>query len=262
MGPLTQWHIVTKKKEQAHALIQEVMQYSNSVRDVIWVFEMGGWRPDKELWDAVQKASWDDVVLEADFKKSIQNDYRTFFKSEETYKRLNIPWKRGLIFLGPPGNGKTISLKAIMHEMDVPTLYVRTLTSFMGDEFSVRQIFERARQEAPCILILEDLDSIITDRSRSFFLNEVDGINANDGILMIGTTNHFDCLDPGLANRPSRFDRKYNFPNPSKEQRRDYALFWQGKLKDNKDIEFPDDLVDEFADKTDKFSFAYMKEAL
>lgn len=55
----------------------------------------------------------------------------------------------------------------------------------MGDEFSIREIFERARQEAPCILILEDLDSIVTDPNRSFFLNEVDGINENDGILMV-----------------------------------------------------------------------------
>lgn len=52
------------------------------------------------------------------------------------------------------------------------------------------------------------------------------------------------------------------FPNPTKEQRQDYARYWQTKLKDNKEIEFPDDLVDEFADKTDDFSFAYMKEAL
>ncbi len=90
---------------------------------------MGGWRPDRELWEAVQKASWDDVVLDPEFKKSVQNDYRTFFKSEGTYKKLNVPWKRGLIFLGPPGNGKTISLKAIMNEVKLPTLYVKTFTS-------------------------------------------------------------------------------------------------------------------------------------
>jgi SpoVK/Ycf46/Vps4 family AAA+-type ATPase len=126
---MSQWHIVTKKKSDADALVQEVLQFGNSVRDVIWVFEMGHWRPDRDLWEAVQKASWDDVVLDPEFKKSVQNDYRTFFKSEGTYKRLNVPWKRGLIFLGPPGNGKTISLKAIMNEVKLPTLYVKTFTS-------------------------------------------------------------------------------------------------------------------------------------
>lgn len=55
----------------------------------------------------------------------------------------------------------------------------------MGDEFSIKMIFARARQEAPCILVFEDLDSIITDDNRSFFLNEVDGLGDNDGILMV-----------------------------------------------------------------------------
>lgn len=61
---------------------------------------------------------------------------------------------------------------------------------------------------APCLLIFEDLDSMIDDDNRSYFLNEVDGMDTNDGLLMIATTNHFDKLDPGLSNRPSRFDRK------------------------------------------------------
>lgn len=89
----------------------------------------------------------------------------------------------------------------------------------------IQQIFNRARLEAPCVLILEDLDSLVQDGNRSFFLNEVDGLEDNDGILLvrythpfekdclnnvsqIGTTNHFERLDPALSSRPSRFDRK------------------------------------------------------
>lgn len=70
------------------------------------------------------------------------------------------------------------------------------------------EVFGKARLLAPCVLILEDLDSLINDRNRSFFLNQLDGIRGNDGLLLIATTNHFDRLDPGLADRPSRFDRK------------------------------------------------------
>jgi SpoVK/Ycf46/Vps4 family AAA+-type ATPase len=154
----------------------------------------------------------------------------------------------------------------------------------MGDEFSIREIFQRAREEAPCILVLEDLDSIITDPNRSFFLNEVDGINENDGILMVsasptGLTGDRDdqplrpprpgSVEPPVPLRPQvvrtsvgELADPSTFPNPTKEQRQDYARYWQNKLKDNKEIEFPDDLVGEFADKTDDFSFAYMKEAL
>lgn len=78
----------------------------------------------------------------------------------------------------------------------------------MGEEGSMLAVFSKARQTAPCVLILEDLDSLINDQNRSFFLNEMDGLQGNDGLLVIGTTNHFDRLDPGLSTRPSRFDRK------------------------------------------------------
>ncbi|ELU45507.1 AAA domain-containing protein [Rhizoctonia solani AG-1 IA] len=113
-----------------------------------------------------------------------------------------------------------------------------------------------ARREAPCLLILEDLDALINDENRSFFLNEIDGLENNDGLYILGTTNHFERLDPGLSDRPSRFDRKYTF-----DERVQYAQYWQRKLKDNKDVSFPDSLVEKVADLTSGFSFAYLKEA-
>ncbi len=82
------------------------------------------------------------------------------------------------------------------------------ISGYMGEEGSMAAVFDKARQLAPCVLILEDLDSLINDGNRSFFLNQIDGLQGNDGLLVIGTTNHFDRLDPGLSSRPSRFDRK------------------------------------------------------
>ncbi len=70
------------------------------------------------------------------------------------------------------------------------------------------EVFNKARQLSPCVLVLEDLDSLVDDVNRSFFLNQLDGLEKNDGLLVIGTTNHFDRLDPGISTRPSRFDRK------------------------------------------------------
>lgn len=131
----------------------------------------------------------------------------------------------------------------------------------MGPEYSIKEIFGRAREFAPCYLVFEDLDSIVTDSVRSYFLNEVDGLSSNDGIFMVGSTNHLDRLDPGIAKRPSRFDRKYLFPDPDRKERVMYAHFWQGKLKSNKEIAFPDELCEKMADITDGFSFAYMQEA-
>lgn len=81
-------------------------------------------------------------------------------------------------------------------------------SGYMGEEGSMAAVFSKARQLSPCVIILEDLDSLINNSNRSFFLNQLDGLEGNDGLLVIGTTNHFDQLDPGLSTRPSRFDRK------------------------------------------------------
>ena len=190
----------------------------------------------------------------------------------------------------PPGNGKTISIKATIHTLytlspPIPTLYVKSLASFGGPEYSISQIFDKARSYAPCYLVFEDLDSLVTDDVRSFFLNAVDGVSENEGILMVGSTNHLEKLDDGIRKRPSRFDRKYLFGLPEEKERRRYVGFWQGKLKadeggklnadvdeelkDDRDdgagegdgIEFPDILIDKIAGIMDGFSFAYMQEA-
>lgn len=87
-------------------------------------------------------------------------------------------------------------------------LYVKSFQHYAGDEVAMAAVFDKARQLSPCVIVLEDLDALINDRNRSFFLNQLDGLQGNDGLLVIGTTNHFERLDPGLSTRPSRFDRK------------------------------------------------------
>lgn len=101
----------------------------------------------------------------------------------------------------------------------------------------------------------------MTDQVRSYFLNEVDGLVTNDGVLMVGSTNHLDRLDPSISKRPSRFDRKFLFPKPNLAERTQYCNFWRGKLADNEDFVWPDGLSEEIAAITDDFSFAYLQEA-
>jgi transitional endoplasmic reticulum ATPase len=113
---------------------------------------------------------------------------------------------------------------------------------------------------APCLLIFEDLDSLVEDETRSYFLNEVDGLESNDGILMIGSTNHLDQLDPAISKRPSRFDRKYHFKVPNEEERTAYCQYWRKKLDDSDMVEFPEALCPIIAKMTEAFSFAYLKE--
>lgn len=268
IGDYTQYmsYLLGSSKESAEALLKVAGQYHNELHDEVLVFDGGRWQKSRELWQSVQGSLWENVILDPAMKKAIIGVVDTFFNSREKYQKLKVPWKRGIIYYGPPGNGKTISIKAMMHTLydlpdPIPTLYVRSLASYSGPEASISTIFTKARQMAPCFLVFEDLDSIITDNVRSYFLNEVDGLKGNDGILMVGSTNHLDRLDPGIAKRPSRFDRKYLFPNPNLEERMQYCEFWRHKLADNKSIEFPAKLNREIASITDNFSFAYMQEA-
>lgn len=143
----------------------------------------------------------------------------------------------------------------------IESLYVKTFNSYAGPEFGIRQVFLQARQMAPCLLVFEDIDSLVLPNVRSYFLNEVDGLESNHGILMIASTNHLERLDPGIAKRPSRFDRKYLFDVPNREERIQYADYWRHKLRNNKKIDFPKEMSGRVADITGDFSFAYMKEA-
>ena len=144
---------------------------------------------------------------------------------------------------------------------NVETLYVKTFSSYAGPEYGIRQIFLMARKMAPCLLVFEDIDSLVSPMVRSYFLNEVDGLESNHGILMIGSTNHLEQLDPGIAKRPSRFDRKYFFDVPTQEERTQYCEYWRHKLRHNKKVEFPPAMSARVAEITEDFSFAYMKEA-
>lgn len=269
-------------------LILEACSWARGDQDkFIYVYD-GYWTASRQLWDQIQDSNWEDVILDPAQKTALQSVSNTFFDSKDIYKskslvlggssistssgwrnstddptEYGVPWKRGLIFYGPPGNGKTISIKALMHELyyrekPIPTLYVK----YAPSTYDIRNVFSLARQYSPCLLIMEDIETIVTSKTRSYFFNEVDGLENNDGILMVASTNYLERLDPGLANRPSRFDRKYLFPLPDLEERTLYAQYWHRKLaKSAPKIDFPDSLCRPIAKITQEFSFAYMQEA-
>ncbi|KAL8759973.1 MAG: hypothetical protein Q9184_003456 [Pyrenodesmia sp. 2 TL-2023] len=269
-------YLLSSSDQANDNLLLAAGSFWNQLHDQILVFDGGYWQKSHKLWESVQESTWDDVILDSGMKNSIMGEVNKFFGSEERYKKLKVPWKRGIIYYGPPGNGKTISIKATMNTLfhhsptAIPTLYVRSLASYNGPEYAISSIFAQARKQSPCLLVFEDLDSLVTDAVRSYFLNEVDGLESNDGILMIGSTNHLERLDKGIRNRPSRFDRKYLFPVPGLEERIAYCRFWRRKLgfedendrvKREGEVEFPMVLCKAIAGITGGFSFAYIQEA-
>ncbi|KAK0986009.1 hypothetical protein LTS01_010098 [Friedmanniomyces endolithicus] len=222
-------------------LIQTVGDWLLSDQEVVWVFD-GYWQRSKQLYFEVMKATWEKVILDEAVKKDLTSVTNKFFSSKQVYEDLGVPWKRGLLFHGPPGNGKTISIKALMHTLldrkdPIPTLYVR----HAPNTYSIQAVFNRARALSPCMLIL-------------------DGLENNDGIFVVASTNFLDRLDPGLSKRPSRFDRKYLFPLPNEHERTLYCEYWRHKLSHNAAIVFPAKLCPAMSRITPGFSFAFLQE--
>src|SRR5205085_9507547 len=115
-----------------------------------------------QLFDSIKSSTFDNLVLPTSLKQQMQNDFQQFFNSRELYERYRIPWKRGALFIGPPGNGKTHSLKALINQLGKPCIYVRTFKSeYENEQENMSEVFNRARMTTPCIVVFEDLDSMI-----------------------------------------------------------------------------------------------------
>ncbi|KAG8422979.1 hypothetical protein J3459_009898 [Metarhizium acridum] len=248
------------------ALILAAGAWTKTLHQEIYVFDDASWSKSAEMFKSVQGFSWDDVVQAPSLKANLMKDVLSFFDNRELYASMRVPWKRGVILHGVPGNGKTLSIKALVNSLaarqpPIPSLIVKSFDSICnGSKYAMRSMFSHARAMAPCLLIFEDLDSLVEDKTRSYFLNEVDGLQSNEGILMVGSTNHLDNLDASITKRPSRFDRKFHFKLPEEPERVAYCRQWAGKYVDKAAVDFPDELCHVIAKLTEGFSFAYLKE--
>ncbi len=257
--PSRHYWIVGETKRLAEEFFAAVCEWSSEVRGEVLVFHEGAWAKDKELFEAIRIATFDNLVLQSSLKEDIQNDFARFFRGRDVYERYGIPWKRGVLFIGPPGNGKTHTVKALINQLGLPCLYVKAFKSeYESDAYNINLVFDRARKSAPCLLVLEDLDSMIDSDSRAFFLNELDGFEKNTGIGVLATTNHPDQLDPSIRDRPSRFDRKFIFDLPGSAERTMYVASWIKELEPQ--LQISETVALEIVAETEGFSFAYMKE--
>ena len=251
--------IIADDRKTAEDFLRAVCDWSTEVRGEILVFDGGYWSKDQELFETIKSASFDNLILPPELKREIQDDFANFFASPEMYERHHIPWKRGILLIGPPGNGKTHTVKALINQTKQPCLYVKSFKSCWGtDHDRIRGVFERARKTTPSIIVLEDLDSLIDDENRAFFLNELDGFAANTGVVVLATTNHPERLDPAILDRPSRFDRKYYFNLPAPPERLAYLGSWNLSLEPK--LRLSELSLPKVVEATDGFSFAYLKE--
>jgi len=249
-----QW-IVADTRKLADDFVNAVCVWSCEVRGEILVFQEGVFQKDRELFQAIKAATFDNLVLSDPLKSQLQNDFAQFFRSRETYERYGIPWRRGSLFIGPPGNGKTYTVKALINQLAQPCIYVRNFG--YDDQEGMQQLFTRARMQ-PSVVVFEDLDSMITNKNRAFFLNELDGFRVNTGVAVLATTNHPEKLDKAILERPSRFDRKYYFNLPSEAERSAYVQKWNRELQPQ--LRFSCETASAVVQQTEEFSFAYLKE--
>lgn len=252
--------LLADSEEVARNFLDVVCRWNMEIRGEVLVFDNGHWYKDEHLYQDIKDATFDNLILRGNLKQDIRDDLTQFFAARDTYEEYGIPWKRGILFVGPPGNGKTHTVKALINSMAQPCLYVKSLKLPGGapDDMSIRQVFERARRTAPCILVLEDLDALLNSQNRSFFLNELDGFAANIGIVTLATTNHPERLDPAILDRPSRFDRKYPFDLPEVAERKAYIAMWNASLKAA--LQLSEEGIGKLSELTEGFSFAYLKE--
>lgn len=251
--------VVADTMAVARSFAQAVCAFGNDPGRTVLRFTAGCWSRSAELFDAVQAASFDDLFLAGDLKQQILSDFSSFIGARAEYERYGVPFKRGVLFVGPPGNGKTHCLRALMKFLAIPCLYVQSFKSRYGEEDSnIEAVFRRAHEITPCCLVFEDLDAMIHDGNRSVFLNQLDGLGSASGLLTLATTNHADRLDPAIVERPSRFDRKYHFDLPAPSERTAYLSHWNQRVAEEMRVD--DDTLARLVEGTEGFSFAYMKE--
>ncbi len=251
--------VIADDQDVASAFTRLVSEWTNEPRHAVLTFRGGCWEHDREMYAAIQAASFDDLVLAGELASKIREDFSAFLGAKDVYARYGVPWKRGVLFVGPPGNGKTHCLRAVIHMLGVSCLYVQSLKSrYETDDANIARVFDRAREVTPCCLVFEDLDSMITAENRSFFLNQLDGFANASGMLALATTNHPEKLDPAIVDRPSRFDRKYHFGLPAAAERARYIAQWRERL--DPAMRISDEQIQRLVAETDEFSFAYLKE--
>jgi DNA polymerase III delta prime subunit len=251
--------IVAESRKLAETFFAEVCEWSSEVHGEILIFQDGYWQKNEELYEAIKTATFDTVILPDSLKQQVKNDFEQFFRSRKVYEQYGIPWKRGAMFIGPPGNGKTHTVKALINQLGHPCLYVKGFKSeYATEQENLGAVFARARMTTPCLMVLEDIDAMIDDENRSFFLNELDGFESNTGLVVLATTNHPGRLDPAILNRPSRFDRKYYFNLPTAAERFAYVAAWIKQLQP--ELRLSERAAGAVVQQTENFSFAYMKE--
>lgn len=170
----------------------------------------------------VKGRTFDDMILSDSKKQLLDDNIFAILSNSERLIERGVETNRGIMLAGPPGVGKSMTIDAIISDASCTVMYA----NFLMLRSNMEGIFETARRYAPTILILEDIDALGITGQRgvsgsgaglSTLLNCMDGINSNNGVITVATSNHPEQMDWALIARPGRFDVRIDYPYPNRE---------------------------------------------
>ncbi|GAB6101507.1 CDC48 family AAA ATPase [Thermococcus atlanticus] len=218
----------------------------------------------REVLLEVPNVHWEDIGGLEDVKEQLREAVEWPLKYPEAFLGLGINPPKGILLFGPPGTGKTLLAKAVATESEANFIGIRgpeVLSKWVGEsEKNIREIFRKARQAAPTVVFIDEIDAIaprrgsdvnrVTDRLINQLLTEMDGIEENSGVVVIAATNRPDILDPALL-RPGRFDRLILVPAPDEKARLEIFRVHTRKMPLAEDVK-----LEELARKTEGYTGA------
>jgi transitional endoplasmic reticulum ATPase len=182
----------------------------------------------REVFTEIPEVGFAEIGGHADIKRILSETVRDPLYHPAVYAKANTRPARGILLTGVPGTGKTLLARAIAKEAEVNFIAIsgpELLSKYIGEsERGIREVFKKARQAAPCILFFDEVESLVpkrgnamgdqvTERVVTQFLTELDGIEELKGVMVLGSTNRPDLIDPAIL-RPGRFDFVLELPSP------------------------------------------------
>ena len=226
----------------------------------------------REVMVEAPRVRWEDVGGLDAAQNRLKEGVELPLKDPDAFRRLGIRPAKGFLLYGPPGTGKTLLAKAVAREAEANFIATKSsdlLSKWYGEsEQQITRLFQRARQVAPCVIFIDELDSLVpargsgagepqvTERVVNTILAEMDGLEELQSVVVIGATNRPNLIDPALL-RPGRFDELVYVGVPNAEGRRRILMIQTQKMPLASDVD-----LDEVARKTDRFTGADLEDVV
>ncbi len=231
--------IVVCKKNDIKA-VMEFLTYQDNGGGKKYIYNQSG----EDFNINIKEDPWSNIVLHPETLAAVKTDFERFLNAKKWYHDRGFSWKRGYLLYGLPGNGKSSTVRAMLLDKRVNGFSI-DLGDREMDNGSLTAVFTRARSKTPAVVILEDIDRLFVGKdgekekssgiTLQHLLNVIDGVQENDGVVIVATANEPKHLDPALT-RPGRFDKLVEFRMPQVAQRLVYFQQFNSPLLTANDV--------------------------